>query len=290
MAAREPVTLPIRPRWQRRFDPATLWLRCRQTWHGARLLAKWWLRPHTPYQAVFVLATHRCGSNLLVDYVHRLPEVASHSEVLCHTLPFGPHKPRLSPKRALGHIARSLHTLRTPLRGCKLMLDQLANCKLTVDDLEKAFPGAKYLILYRQSLAEQFLSREAAKATQQWVLFDGQERKQARVWINPAELRDYCDRMRRAYRDLIATPWLSERAVLLSYEELTADPAWWLENEICPLLGVPPTAPQTCLRKQNIQPLAERIENYREVAALLASPLCRQHLQWPWQQAKRQAA
>jgi hypothetical protein len=78
---------------------------------------------------------------------------------------------------------------------------------------------------------------------------------------------------------------------LVSYEELVADPARRLRDDICPLLGVPPAEPQSFLLKQNKQPLAERVENYREVAALLSSSLCQQHYVWPGQQqARRRAA
>src|SRR5262245_38570851 len=89
MATTQPATIPLRQRPRRRLDAALLWLQSRTTVHQVRLLAHWWLRPHTPFQPVFVLATHRSGSNLLTDYVNRLPGVASNSEVLCATLPFG---------------------------------------------------------------------------------------------------------------------------------------------------------------------------------------------------------
>jgi hypothetical protein len=78
--------------------------------------------------------------------------------------------------------------------------------------------------------------------------------------------------------------------VLLSYEELTADPATWMRDQICPLLGADFIQPQSSQRKQNLLPLSQRVENYREVSALLASPLCRQYLEWPRQQSQRRAA
>ena len=71
--------------------------------------------------------------------------------------------------------------------------------------------------------------------------------------------------------------------MLLSYEELTANAANWLQQQICPLLGVNYSPPQTRLRKQNTQPLADRVTNYRDVSALLHSPLCRQYHHWPIQ-------
>jgi len=142
--------------------------------------------------------------------------------------------------------------------------------------LQDAFPAAKYIVLYRQSLAQQFVSLKAAQTTNQYQLRDGQSPKQAEVVIDPAELRRYCDATRRAYSDALQHPWLAERAVLLSYEELTGDPTLWLENHICRLLGVNYKAANTPLRKQSTQALADQVANYREVSTLLQSPLCRQ--------------
>ena len=248
-----------------------------------QLSRKWWLRPHTPYQPFFVIASCRSGSNLLLSYLKQQPSVAALSEVLCPQLPIGPSRCCVPPATAIKHIRYSLQGEKAPLRGAKLMLHQLANCQLTLDSIDAAFPTAKYIVLYRQSLAEQFVSQQTAMTTKQFLLFSGQERKQARVVIDPAALRSYCDGMRASYREAINRPWLAGRAVLLSYEELTADPAHWLADHIWPLLGLPPAPAQTSLVKQNTLPLAQQITNYHEVAGLLHSPLCRQHHVWPWQ-------
>jgi hypothetical protein len=177
-----------------------------------------------------------------------------------------------------------------PIRGCKIMLDQLERCSLGVEDLDAAFPDARYLILYRASLGEQYISRLSALATHQWVLYDGEERRQTQVYVSPARLRAYCEQTRQAYRALLDHAWLPSRSVVLSYEELTDEPAWWLESQICPLLGAEFAPPRTSLRKQSTKPLAERVSNYREVAALLASPLCQQHYSWQRCTTRRQAA
>jgi LPS sulfotransferase NodH len=299
MEETKPAIIPIRPARRRRLNAAELWLECRRSWHRLHLLQHWWLKRHTPYQAFFVLATHRSGSNLLIDYLSRLADVQCHCEILCPVFPDGPRY--------------SLQTLHAPIRGCKLMLDQLADYRLTLDHLDACFPNAKYLILYRQSLVEQYLSWRAARSTNQWVMFkergsaDGPvfhgaakagdqraaraEPRQVRVSIDPSELRAYCEKTRGAYREILRHAGLSQRVVLLSYEELTSNPGRCLGELICPLLGVPPIEPQTCLRKQNTLPLAERIVNYSEVAALVGSPLCQQRYAWPWrQQVARVAA
>lgn len=242
-----------------------------------RLLGHWWLRPHRPYTPLFLVASFRSGSNLLMDYINQLPGVECRGEVLCPSIPIGPRRACLRPAAAVRHIQYSLQGLKTPVRACKLMLDQLANCRLSIRDIDAAFPGARYVILYRQSLAEQFVSFKTALVTRQWILRAGQPPKHAKVTVDPAELRAYCDKTQSAYRELLCQTWLEQRAVLFSYEELISQPAYRLGKQICPLLGVCSLQPATRLCKQGIQPLDQRVENYREVAALLESPLCRQY-------------
>ena len=254
----------------------------RLKWH-LRRLRKWYLRPHRPYQPLFIIATPRSGSTLLLSYLNQQPDVAMNGELLNAGLPIGPRRDCLPPAKAIRHIRFCLQEKKAPIRGCKLFFDHLANCRLHMDQLNEAFPQARYIILYRESLAEQFISLQLAIATSQWVLHPNQDRRQAELVVKPSELRAYCDEVRREYRELLDCQWLAGRSVLLSYEELTADPGWWFRDQICPLLNVPFVAPQARLCKQNNRPLARQVSNYREVAELLHGPLCRQHHHWPGQ-------
>lgn len=271
------ASLDVRRRWE--------WFKMR-----VRLAQKWWLRAHTPYQPLFVIATWRSGSNLLLSFLKQQPEVAMLSEVLCSRLAIGPSHDHLSAKQAIGHIRFCLQGERTPIRGCKLMLPHLSNCNLSLDELDAAFPKAKYIVLYRQSLAEQYVSLQVAQATRQFRLGEGEQQQRIRIQVDAGELRHYCDDMRRRYHTTVHHPSLQGKAVLLSYEELTAEPHYWLERQICPLLKVPFVAPETRVRKQNTRSLAEQVTNYSEVAALLRSPLCQHKYQWPVQQPRRRAA
>jgi len=277
-----PATIPLqRPKTPRKAPKSSWRLTAAKLRNELKLLRHWWLWPHTSYRPFFVLATHRSGSNLLIDYLNRAGGISCHSEVLCPTLSFGPLSRRTGPHAALHHIRRSLQTFSAPIRGCKLMLDQIERCQLTVDDLSDAFAGARFIVLYRQSLAEQFVSLKTASLTNQWVLLPGQEARMAQIRIERAELRAYCDQIKSYYDTLLATPGLAERAALLSYEELTADPQYWLGEKICPLVGAAAGHVETAMRKQNTRSFADQIENYREVEALLLSPHCRQGYAWP---------
>lgn len=250
--------------------------------NNLRLARKWWLRSRSSYQPFFVIATCRSGSNLLLSYLHQDSSIAALSEVLCPQLAIGPSRYAVSPSRAIKHIRQSLHAEKAPVRGAKLMLHQLESCHLSIDHVHAAFPEARYIVLYRQSLAEQFVSIKTAHATKQFLVMSGQERKQAQIKIDTTELRNYCDHLRASYREAISHKCLAGRSMLLSYEELIADPAYWLSKHICPLIGAQPLPPRTYLEKQNTRPLAQQIINYQQVATLLHSPLCRQHHAFPW--------
>jgi LPS sulfotransferase NodH len=297
-----PITLPISraqrgitgtlahnlQRFGNQLRPSRVWHKCQQLRHQMELRRDWWLRPHTPFRAIFVIATPRSGSNLLLDSLRQIPGVWSRSEVLNWGMTIGPSR-RASRDQAIRHIHYSLQTLTQPYRGCKLFLGHLRHYQLTLNDILAEFPDARFLVLYRQSLAEQYASYLMAKETRQWMLLQGQSQKRAPIHVDPGELRRYCDQMRRDYHEVLSVPWLPSRAVLFSYEELSADPARCLREQICPLLGVPPIEPATRICKQNPQALADRVDNYRQVAPLLNSPLCQQHYTFSRQQARRAA-
>jgi LPS sulfotransferase NodH len=291
-----PVTIPIRPEqhrpsllsklsretqriWQR-MQPNKHWLECRRQWHQLGLLHHWLFKPHLPYRAVFVVTSPRSGSNLLIEYLQQLSGVQSLSEVLNWGMTIGPTK-CLHFERVIRHIQLSMQTLKTPLRGCKLFLRELENYRLTIDDLERAFPSAFYIVLYRENLAEQYVSQKAAERTRQWILRPGQTRKQITVTIDPTQFKKHCAQMRSGFETILAHPAVGERGTLLTYDALARDPSGCLRELICPLLGVPFAAPQSTLCKQNTEPLSERVTNYAEVEALFRSPTARLQLAPP---------
>lgn len=287
-----PATIPIRPaqprpsawsklgretrRLGRQLQPAKHWLECRRFCHQLRLMRQWLTTRHEPYRAVFVVTCPRSGSNLLIDYLGQLPGVQSLSEVLNWGLKIGPKK-FLHFQRAVRHIQLSMELLKTPLRGCKLFLRELENYRLTINDLEAAFPKARYIVLYRENLAEQYVSQKAAEETQQWILLPGQQRKRTSVTVNPIAFERHCQDARRGFEEILASPAIRERGVVLTYEQLASDPALCLRELICPLLDVPTITPKSNLCKQSVEPLSSRIANYAEVAALVHSPVARLH-------------
>ncbi len=269
--------------------PSNLQLRFDRLRWQLHLSRHWWLASHQPYEPFFVIASARTGSNLLVEYLNQIPGVHCLSEILnCHS-PIAPSR-RTSPAGAIRHIRRWLQTVRVRHRGCKLFFNHLDDFRLELRDLEAAFPGAKYLVLYRESLAEQFVSLEHARLTDQWLLHPGEQRKQRSITVDPAALRKFCDDMRRDYQQLLSHPAIHHRGSIFSYEELIEIPVHTIEQHVCSLLGVPSIEPKAPLCKQNPEPLASRITNYNSLAALLTSPLCQLHFGSQTSQPSRRTA
>jgi LPS sulfotransferase NodH len=252
-------------------------LACAQRWNHWRRWCHWVAKRHQPYQAVFVIATPRSGSNLLIDYLDWLPGVGCLPEVLNWGGPIGPKK-LLHAQQIVKHLQRSLQTLHTTHRTCKIFLHELKHYRLTIDDLEQAFPTARYLVLNRENLAEQYISQQVAKLTGQWSLLPGQPRKNAAISIDPADLAQYCQKVQSDYAAIVEHRAIARRGAMLSYEELVANSDRCLREIVCPLLGASFSEPRTAYRKQNVKSLVECVINYSEVAALLNGPLCRLQL------------
>ena len=301
-----PATIPIRPaqsgpsvlgkirreinRVRRSLASAEVRLEFRRRVYQLRLMRDWWLRSHTPYRPLFVIATARSGSNLLVDYLNRMPGVQSLSEIVNWQFEFGPPK-HLHSRKVIKHLRHSLQQLNSPVRACKVFFHHLENYGLTLDDIDHAFPEAGYIVLYRENMVEQFVSHKQAVQTNQWLLLPGQDRKRARVTIDSKELRTYCDTTRRSYEQAIAHRAVAEHGVVLSYEQLTARPSQCVREFICPLLNIPAIDPTSQMRKQNAEPLSQRVANYDEIAALALSPHCHQRYYPPgWRYENRFAA
>lgn len=252
----------------------------RRTMHRLRIALRAPGRAGSARGLLFVVGAGRDGTNLLVDYLNSLPDVAVGGEVLnvntYDGLPEG-----VSRNGVLRHIRRSLHAQAAPVRGVKLHFAQLAGRGLSLAEVAGRFADARFLILYRQSMAEQFVSRARAAASGQWLLKDGQKPRDATVRIDAQELRDYCARNRGYYEGLTAQPWFVGRAVLFSYEQLAAAPQQVFDEMIFPLLDVPAQEIHTSLRKQNTRTLADVVENYDEVGELLESDACRHEYAMP---------
>lgn len=253
----------------------------RKLWRRFGLWRCWYFRQPSTYTPLFVLTTYRCGSNLLIDYLNCICGVRCYPELLSSNISIGPIRPFLSTNEAVSHLQLSLHALQSPVRGCKLMLDQLEACDVAIETLRESFPGSRFIILYRQSIAEQFVSLRIAQATKQWFVRRHKPVKRVAISLDECEMRKFCEQVRERYKNVFDCAWLRACSTVVSYEELVADPKKILQEYVCPLIERPITDPVSSMQKQNSLPLSERVLNYDTMANLFDAEWS--HHKYSWQ-------
>ena len=229
---------------------------------------------------LFVLSMPRAGSNMLLDYLRCFPAIEVRGEVLNPKVTEGIRERGVSTAAVLRHVRRYVYGVKPgAAERCygtvKIHLPQLETRGLTVDDLRGAFPAARYIVLFRESLGEAFVSRLRALRTGQWLVREGEKRVETTVHVERAELQAYLDATRASYMALASREWLAPCSVHVGYETLAREPQRVLDETICPFLGVAPVPVRTTLQKQNTRALEQVVENYDEVADLLVGPSAR---------------
>ncbi len=227
-----------------------------------------------------MLATRRSGSNLLLDCLNSVPGVSFGSEVLHDRMYYGVRRRWISKRAVLRHIAYSLNDCKERICGCKIIMLRMQWHRLTVSDLVEAFPNARFIILYRKSLIDQFVSLRIAEVTGEWV-GNGKAQSPPRVHVDLESLKVWAQSVRDFYAELLRSPGIRGRSVVISYEELTADLQKTFDQALFPFLQLPPSPVATQLKKQNTRPLSETVENYGEIEPLLTDPNFRLDIKYP---------
>ena len=251
--------------WSRRRDFHRLRSR-------ARLYYQYALHGSKPKTSLLAVGTARVGSYLLTSYLHSLPDVSMRGEVLNPDAPQGlPYDPRHR-ATAVRHLRISVLSQAAPISGAKILLGQLERHGLMVADLHRVTPNRKFLIIYRRSLADQYVSTEIARRTGSWLLTEQGRPRRVSVHVDREDFRRYCDRIRRLYRDLLADSGVTERALILSYEDLAQDPGGVFRRAVCPFLDIPYHPVRTGFLRQNPSPINEKVSNFQDVADMLTGP------------------
>lgn len=250
----------------------------RRLWHRLGIAVQGRRGRSRPDKLVFVIATARTGSRLLVSYLNTVPGVRLHYEVLNPKLQAGLRRRLVSKRTVLRHIDHSVRTRHARVGGAKFNNDQLYSHGLSLDDLRREFPHSKFIILYRRSLAEQFVSQEIARMTHKWHSRGEKDGFRGSVRIDVDEFRRFANQLRAYYGTALSRPWIREFSILVTYEELAGDPQRLFDEAIFPFLGVPPVGVVTDLHKSNTRPLEEVVANYEEVAHVLAGKEARLEL------------
>ncbi len=213
---------------------------------------------------VFVIAARRTGSTLLLSYLNSIPGVSFDAEILNKEMFYGLRDRFISKRAALDHILHSVNHCRHRICGVKFLRLHLESHQLKMSDLRKILPQAKFIILYRKSLLEQYISLKAAEITHHWV-WTKNYKLPSSIHVDPAEFRVFCASIRAFYKEILGDAWLRERFVLLRYEELTDDAQTVFNSKIFPFLNLPSSPISSPLVKQNPKKPHEIIENFDEV-------------------------
>lgn len=244
--------------------------RVRRAIHRTRLAARYYLLPrHRGMTPLFILAEPRTGSTLIGDYLNSIPGVSIASEILSPTLPCGVPAHGVSKGTALRHIERSLNALPGKIAGAKFLLAHLPLHDLTLNDLHARFPTARFLIIYRAALIEQFVSFRVAKLTNDWVGRGQANRFTEKIRVEPEEFLTFCRAEREKYEKLLAHDWLPDRGRIIRYEDLASQPQELFDRTIFPFLELPSQTISTTMVKQIARQMDDLIENFDEVRELL---------------------
>ena len=130
--------------------------------HHARIFFTYHLKKEAK-EPVFVLAARRTGSNLLLSYLNSVPGVSFALEILNESTYYGIRSQFVSKNAVLRHVAYSLNACENKVCGTKILKTQLETHRIGMDDLTRCFPNARFIILYRKSLVDQFVSLKIAE-------------------------------------------------------------------------------------------------------------------------------
>ena len=234
-----------------------------------RLSIFWkYYRHRAQKEPIFILTTRRTGSNLLLEYLNSVPGVSFAPEILNQSMFYGVRGRFITKRAVLRHIRHSVNACAQSLCGAKLIRIHLEKHRITPEDLRRLYPNARFIILYRRSLLEQFVSLRMAEASDRWQSTQMFE-KPTQVKVDVLELKEFCRNTRQFYEGLWQRQWLKERAVYLSYEELALDAQSTFNERIFPFLGLAPSKVVSHLRKQNTQQLNKAVLNYQDIEPLV---------------------
>jgi len=237
--------------------------------HQTKIRAIYHLFPTREKQPLFVLTRQRTGGNMMLGYLNSIPEVSMAHEFLNPKFYYG-FVPRPNARDALmQHVRRSLNGLPGEICGCKILPGQFKKHGISLDDFHEVLPDAKYIVLYRREIFKQFVSLKIAHTTNQYVTNDKGNIKRAKIVVDLDELEAFYQVNNSEYESVINHPALQGRSCLVAYEDVAAHAQEVFDNDLFPFLGVPPVKIATSYVKQGKKSMAETVENYNEIEAVI---------------------
>jgi len=179
-----------------------------------------------------------------------------------------------------------------PFTGFKVFHEQMEFCNLCFERVLSALLCPKVIVLFRENMLETYSSLQISLKTGIWCTEDGNT-KNERIEIDWKEFVEYVAIIRERWkRNLMIIPKNAE-IYFVSYEELTADKDKTMNN-IFKFLNLEACTVEAKIKKQNPQPLMERIMNYKQIDKLASKnhldyTILKQWLKTLWIKGKEDA-
>jgi len=235
----------------------------KQECFAVKIACVYYIRKRHAKSPFFILCDRRTGSHLFVSYLNSTQKVFFADEIFSQLQPYGLRRWGVSKKMALRHVRHYLNWCKTTVCGVKIFFSDFKELGLEMDDFLREFPHARWFVLYRENMLDQYLSYKLAQKTNEWLrLREPPLPSRAQIVIDPQDIAAYCTRERSWYASAQNNKILCERALWLSYEELVDDPQKLFDTKVFPFLGVPASTIRTNHLKQNKRSYFEVIANY----------------------------
>jgi LPS sulfotransferase NodH len=218
---------------------------------------------------VFIVGSPRSGTSLLADYLKNLPEISLAGEVLNGNFLYGIRAKYATRDETLKHIRYSIFNKHRKTVVVKLFFFYFRLYKFEIDEINKMFPNAIYIIIYRSSIADQYVSWETAKKTNIYNVQYKLDFNKRKITIDKNDFIAFIKNEKNDYNNLINKDWIQKKSIIISYEELSQNPQSVFNKKIFPFLDIPNKSIKTKLRKLNPESLKNRVDNYESVKNLI---------------------
>lgn len=242
------------------MDKARLKLFRKRLIHRAGIYCRHW-GGRSKQEPVFIVAARRTGSNLLLSYLNSVPEISMAPEILNSKMAYGIRKKWSTRGMILRHILYSVQSLPGKIYGAKLMRHQLERLGLGREEILDLFPKARFLVVYRESILDQFVSLRVAEMTNTWE-GPGAAQEPDSLRVEVAEYLAFEAAIREFYSQWMPQKDFAGRSLFLSYEELARNPQEIFDQKIFPFLRIPLRPVTTAMRKQGRRRNSEWVVNW----------------------------
>ncbi len=232
-------------------------------WHRIKIFLKYYLK-RSDKEPVFVISERRTGSSLLLSYLSSIPDVSSAGEVIRKLW-------TLSRSGVLHHIQYSINNCKHKLCFAKLFQSDLEARKVDLKDIKNHIPNARFVILYRRSLLDQFLSFRIAEMTNHYR-WNEDFKLPPFIHVSKSELLEFCEETKNHYKQMLSHDWLKDCSIIVDYENLVSNPQKVFDKTIFPFLGLTSCSVSTEMCKQNTKKPEELVANYEEIKPFVSAP------------------